>query len=579
MAAVGFSAPAFAQDQSTETVVVTGSRIPQQGLYAPSPVTAVGQQEMKFEGTTGVETLLNNLPAVFANQTAGVSNGATGEATVDLRGLGSVRTLVLVNGSRLMPGDPAVPVPDLDQIPAALVDHVEVLTGGASAVYGSDAMAGVVNFIMRKDFEGIEVDGQYGIAQADNTNASYRHIVSSAGDQLAEENVWDGANETGTLVMGTNTANGKGNVTAYIGYNNTEAVLAGARDFSACTFGASGVTHACGGSSTDNKILSLDTKQTYFEEGTGAPGSGTYIPYTGAGSQLFNFGATNYLQRPDTRYTGGFFAHYEVNKELDVYTSFMFTDDSTTSQIAARGLFSGVGAISGLYFQINCSNPLMTAQEAALLCPGGGAGNKTPGQASVEIGRRAIEGGPDLQELRHTSYRLQVGARGDLGDGWTYDVYGQYGTSLFTRTALGFFSTAASAKALQVTGTAANPVCISGPPCVPLDIFNGFGSITPAMLNYVKVPALQNGYTEEQIVSGSLTGDLGEYGIQSPWAKSPVAVSIGSEYRAEYLALQPDEEYLSGDLERRRRRHPANAAVRLQRGGRFHRTESAAGPG
>jgi iron complex outermembrane recepter protein len=583
-AAVGFSAQALAQEQSTEVVVVTGSRIPQQGIYAPSPVTAVGQQELKFEGTVGVETLLNNLPSVFANQTAGVSNGATGEATVDLRGLGSVRTLVLVNGTRLMPGDPAVPVPDLNQIPAALVDHVEVLTGGASAVYGSDAMAGVVNFIMRKDFEGIELDAQYGVSEADNTNASYRNIVSSAGDPLAKEGIWDGASDTGTLIVGANTGNGRGNVTAYIGYENTEAVLAGARDFSACTFEAAGATHTCGGSSTDDRLVSLDNtgaKQpaSFFEEGTGAVGSGTFVPYVGSTAQLYNFGATNYLQRPDTRYTGGFFAHYQVNKELEVYSSFMFTDDYTVSQIAARGLFGGVGAISGLSFAVNCSNPLMTPQEATELCglivptapysatqtlfqkfgaagPFGngydtgnnGLGNKFPGQADVEIGRRAVEGGPDLQELGHTSYRLQVGARGDLGDGWTYDVYAQYGESIFARTALGFFSTKNSANALQATGTAANPVCISGSPCVPLDVFNGMGSITPAMLNYVKVPALQNGYTEEQIVSGSITGDLGEYGIQSPWAKAPVAVSLGSEYRAEYLELQPDEEYLSGDL-------------------------------
>src|SRR3984957_5417313 len=145
------SSSAFAQEQTTETVVVTGSRIPQQGLYAPSRVTSVGQQEIKLEGTTGVETLLNNLPSVMSDMTSGASNGASGAANVNLRGLGSVRTLVLINGTRLMPGDPQNiggednGAPDLNQVPAALVDHVEVLTGGASAVYGSDALAGVVN--------------------------------------------------------------------------------------------------------------------------------------------------------------------------------------------------------------------------------------------------------------------------------------------------------------------------------------------------------------------------------------------------------------------------------------------------
>jgi hypothetical protein len=189
---------------------------------------------MKLEGTTSVETLLNNLPSVFADQTSTMSNGATGTATVDLRGLGAQRTLVLVDGTRLMPGDPIVPEPDLNDIPAALVDHVEVLTGGASAVYGSDAEAGVVNFIMRKDFEGIEFDGQYGIDEADNTNSAERAIITphigGLGFNYAPEGIMDGQSDTGTIIMGTNTANGKGNVTAYIGYKNSEPVLEAARD-------------------------------------------------------------------------------------------------------------------------------------------------------------------------------------------------------------------------------------------------------------------------------------------------------------------------------------------------------------
>jgi len=625
VAAASLSVPAFAQDQSTETVVVTGSRIPQQGLYAPSPVTAVGQQEMKFEGTTGVETLLNNLPSVFADQTAGVSNAATGTATVDLRGLNAVRTLVLVNNTRLMPGDPRAPAADLNTIPAALVDHVEVLTGGASAVYGSDALAGVVNFVMRKDFEGIEFDGQYTIANADNTNGYYRGLVSAAGFQEPKEGIWDGANTNGSLIMGTNTANGKGNVTAYITYNNTEAVLAGARDFSACTIGGT-TSHACAGSSNYARYYSLDDSAAYyansfkvtphgggpkvtipsagggasaydfFNQGTGHPGSGSFVPYAPGGvapnDHKFNYGALNYLQRPDTRYSGGFFSHYEVNKELDVYASFMFTDDHTLAQIAPSGLFLGTGAISGAYVQINCNNPLLSASEAQALCgynavggiynedtaagiksgnapvygppaalgcvPVGSTGNcnLTPGQALLEIGRRDIEGGNRVDDLRHTSYRAQVGARGDLGDGWTYDVYAQYGYTVLTENYQNEFSVQRVQNALEVDPSTGK--CYSAEPnaqgivtdskCVPLDIFNGIGSITPAMLKYVGASGFQEGYTEEQIISGNLTGDLGEYGIQSPFAKSPVAVSFGSEYRAEYLQDLADYEFTSGDL-------------------------------
>ena len=167
-----------AMAQEVETVVVTGSRIPQVGVYSSSPVTAVTNQEIKYEGTTNVETLLNNLPSAFADFGSYESNGSPGTATVNLRNLGSARTLVLIDGKRLMPGDPSLPSPDLNQVPAALVDHVEVVTGGASAVYGSDAIAGVVNFVMRKDFEGVEFDGQWTGYQHTNDNAFARGFVA-----------------------------------------------------------------------------------------------------------------------------------------------------------------------------------------------------------------------------------------------------------------------------------------------------------------------------------------------------------------------------------------------------------------
>jgi len=573
-AAITVSAPASAQDQgngNVETVVVTGSRIPQVGLYSAQPVTAVGQQELKFEGTTDVTTLINNLPAAFSDQNEGMSNGSSGTANVDLRGLGSKRTLVLVNGSRLMPADPQDPVADLNNIPASLVDHVEVLTGGGSAVYGSDALGGVVNFIMRKDFEGVEVDGEYEVSNNANDNSTFRGLEQSVGDQTAKEGIWNGASTDATLLLGTNTANDKGNVTAYLEYRNIQPVLEGTRDFSGCTLNPG---PACGGSVNYKLFTSLDNEvvggfsSTYFETGNGTRGNGQFVPFTSAASQHFNYGALNYLQRPDTRYTGGFFAHYEENKQLDIYSSFMFADDHSVGQIAPSGLFYGSGVeapdgISGAV-EANCGNPLMTPQENKILCgllPGdtltttngftyyGGQANIVPGQASMFVGRRDVEGPPRFDDFRHTSYRMQIGARGDLGDGWSYDVYAQYGLTLTDQIQGGYFSEAKVQNALQVVPGTGTPACISGGGCVPLDIFNGIGAFSQAAIASVVENALQTGETDEQVVSGALTGNLGEWGIQSPWSKDPVGISVGAEYRSESLVLNIDQIETSGDLE------------------------------
>lgn len=586
--------PALAQQQGgqVETVVVTGSRIPQQGLYSSSPVTAVGQQEMKFEGTTDVTTLVNNLPAAFVDQNSGVSNGSSGTSNVDLRGLGSKRTLVLVNGTRLMPGDISDPVPDLNDIPAALVDHVEVLTGGASAVYGSDALAGVVNFIMRKDFEGIELDGTYSVTQNDNGTTPWVDAVQTRVNQGAygfsqsKQGIWNGQTVDSTFVMGVNTANDKGNVTAYLGYRSVAAVLEQSRDFSECTLQSTGNSFGCAGSSNFNRFFSYDnlygdifglssTTYDYFEcsnsKGTcGQFGGnkGDFVPYVGHGDQKFNYGALNYLQRPDTRYTGGFFAHYQENKSLDIYSSFMFADDHTVAQIAPSGLFLGGGhGLSGTVY-VNCGNPLMTPNENFDLCgqlPGDtfngtywdGAGNNLctacrAGEATLLIGRRNIEGGNRQDDLRHTAYRMNIGARGDLWDGWSYDVYAQYGETIYSENYLKEFSVTRVQNALQVdpaTGKCLTTEQPGGDPrCIPLDIFTGLGSITGPMENYVGADGLKEGFTEEEVVSGNLTGDLGKWGGQSPWAKNPIAINIGSEYRQERLKLVTDQEFTTNDL-------------------------------
>ncbi len=248
VATAATSLPALAQDQQEAaagpselgTVVVTGSRIPQPNLTSISPVTAVGNEEIKLQGVTRVEDLINNLPQAAADFGGNVSNGATGAATVNLRGLGSQRTLVLINNRRLMPGDPTqngAASPDLNQIPGALIERVEVLTGGASAVYGADAVAGVVNFIMNDHFEGVRFDGQYSLYSHSNGNGAAQAALDARGFPSPDSSVTDGYTTDFNFIMGMNTGDGRGNATVYAGYRKLHALLQSERDFSACTHG------------------------------------------------------------------------------------------------------------------------------------------------------------------------------------------------------------------------------------------------------------------------------------------------------------------------------------------------------
>src|SRR4051794_28494019 len=160
---VAAMAPGFAlaeeAPQGPEEIVITGSRIEQPNVITSSPVTQVNQQELQFTGSTRVEDIVKNIPSAYSSQNSGTSNGSTGTATIDLRGLDTgdaVRTLVLINGRRMPAGSPIAGGvgPDINEVPGSLIDHVDVLTGGASSTYGSDAVAGVVNFVMMDDFQG-----------------------------------------------------------------------------------------------------------------------------------------------------------------------------------------------------------------------------------------------------------------------------------------------------------------------------------------------------------------------------------------------------------------------------------------
>src|ERR1700689_4867134 len=217
------TAPATAAntDTSLQEVVVTGSRISVPNQVSISPVTFVSALDVQETGVTRVEDLLNSLPQVFASQGGNISNGSTGAATVDLRGLNDKRTLVLVNGFRLGPGDPADSASDINMIPTEMIDSIEVLTGGASSVYGADAVAGVVNFKLNDHFEGVKLVADAGIYQNHTDDPEgVKEAITASGFTQAPNSVWTGAQRSLALIMGVNTPDGNGNATFYATYRN-----------------------------------------------------------------------------------------------------------------------------------------------------------------------------------------------------------------------------------------------------------------------------------------------------------------------------------------------------------------------
>lgn len=566
------AAPAAPSSEVGE-IVVTGSRIPQPNLTSASPVTVVTSQELKLEGTTRVEDLINQLPQVVADQGGNLSNGASGTATINLRGLGPQRNLVLIDGTRLGPSDPGTPVADINFIPAGLIDRVDVLTGGASAVYGADAVAGVINFIMKKDFTGLEINVNGGAYEHHNGDAKSQAANVTAGYTLPDSTVFDGRTVDISLIFGANLPDGRGNVEGYLGYRHIDAVPESQRDYSNCSVSVSGKNFTCGGSFTGRAGTLLQYGPSFSNVNGGFPYNvqlfgpgGSITPFYTNGNptapgQYYNYAPLNYYQRTDDRYTGGFFAHYDITPHMTAYAKFMFMDDHTFAQIAESGDFGETDAIP-------CNDPLLSPAEVNAICVQPGystAANPTVGTATDDlILRRNVEGGPRISDIRHTDFRPTIGFKGDLGANWHFDVYAQYYVTQLDDIEENYLSNAKLANALDVipnpavggvAGVAVGaPICAgvlngTAPGCVPYNIFNYYpGGITPAALKYLEVPGEEQGLTREQIVSGAITGDLGAYGIKSPLAKEGVGVSFGAEYRSEYLSTEPDEELQEGDL-------------------------------
>jgi iron complex outermembrane receptor protein len=539
-----YAAAAEANGEVSE-IVVTGTRIPSPNLTSIAPVTTVGNADIKAQGVTRIEDITNSLPQVFAGQGSSITNGSNGTATVDLRGLGPSRTLVLVDGRRLGPGGGTASASDLNMVPSALVERVDVLTGGASATYGADAVSGVVNFIMLKNFEGVRLDAQYSGYQHTNDNGRAQQTLAAGGvgavlpSQFTNppKNIWEGEGSEATLVLGVNAPDGKGNITAYATYRQNNPILEADRDFSKCTIVASATAPSgstCSGSGTafPARLGSFFVDPTTFN---------TIRPRVG--TDVFNFGPANFFVRPDERYSLGAFAHYEIAPWATAYMDTMFMDDNSTAQIAAGGIFAAT-------FSFNCANPFLTAQEKGLLVPtaatGGGTCASNPaGTFTGTIARRLLdqEQTGRLTQYRHNDYRIVLGLRGDLGKNWNYDGYLQYGSVQVNNRQSGNFDTTRINQSLNAIAGPNGPICNpAGNPdtgCVPMNIFSS-QFISPEAIKFLSINSFSNSNTTERVASLAFTGKLGDYGIKSPMASEGVGVAFGAEYRREHLDTVAD---------------------------------------
>ena len=582
-AAIPFSA--LAQDD-VEEVVVTGTRIADPNVTSSSQITSIDGEELLVRGITRVEDYLNDLPQISPGQSITNSNGASGTATANLRNLGCSRTLVLMNGRRMVSGTTGGGnCADLNTVPTLLLDKVEVLTGGASSVYGSDAVAGVVNFILDDEFVGMKSSFYHGFYQHKNDNSSLRDLVASYDYALAPKDVTTGDTEKVSVAFGGEIDGGKGHITAFMEHTDTKPILQGEYDISACALrsGFSG----CGGSSTippgrwadfggytaggfvnvDPTITGVDFKVLGNE----------FVPRAG---QAYNYNPTNFFQRPDDRFNSGFFGKYEVSDNAEVYVDMTYMKSESNAQIAYSGTFGNITALP-------CYNAFLSEQQYNAACGDwtGMGGDHAPDFASgaaalaylanldLAVGdgsilgykaplyslKRNVEGNPRQSIFAYKSFTQTIGVRGDINDNWSYDAYYQTSNVVYNNEYRNDLSVTAINRAVDVVSVNGVPTCVSAlngtdSTCVPYNLFQGGlpgdqgiqGVIDGGqeLQSYIANSTYINGDGEQTTFTAYVTGDTG-YSI--PGAPGNVSVVAGFESRELSSDFRPDLPSRTGD--------------------------------
>lgn len=496
---------------------MTGSRISRPDLVGSSPIAVISGEALKVNNAVTAEQILQINPQFQPGGTSASNNPGDGAATVDLRGLGSNRTLVLIDGKRAPVYDTTGAV-DINTIPTALIKRVDILTGGASAVYGSDAVSGVVNFILDDRFAGLRAD------------------VSSQISQYGDGAQYD-ASLTGGIKLGE-----RGNIVVSGGYSDRKTVKFGDRTLTTHTVDSNDACLADPKTCRTESGGSSNTVPTAFD----VPGAGRLqIRDDGSLSSqvaLYGFNAVNYAQIPLRRYNAMALGRYEIVDNIEVYGRANYENVKSVTNLAPT-------ATAGFTFDITPDNPFLTPAERTAFFDTAANPDlviNDDGSSTLGIRRRIVETGGRTELHDTKSYQFLGGVRGSLTNDFTFDIFAQYGHVRRHEVLESDLSYNALTQALDVVGTANAPRCRdTSNGCVPLNLFVTT-PLSPTSLGFVLRNALQNTTTSQFVAGGSVAGDLKF--LKSPFADGAAAIAAGVEYRREKGATAVSDDYASGDL-------------------------------
>lgn len=514
-------------------IVVTGSRIARDGTDAPTPVTVLGSDYLGQRGQTNIADALNELPSFRPAQTpAGSSNRSqiAGSNFIDLRGLGSSRTLTLIDGKRFVPSAGTGQV-DLNNIPTIMIDRTEVVTGGASASYGSDAVAGVVNMVLKKDFEGIQGDFQYGQSEEDD-NREYRASLiagtslldnrlhlSLAGEYVNNRGVGDqytrswGRKQPG-LVVNPGTDNGY--PTRVITYDVHDSRMT---DGGLIT---SGLTWGMVNGTDDSRLVQFGADGTPQPFQTGEL-AGSQLMIGGDGASYFYRGF-NLLPKIERKIVYGRVG-YDATDTLRLFADVSYSDSQVNGQSANNFSYGGL--------TITAENPYLPESVRTAMVDNG--------LETVQMGRWSGDMGQVKTDLSTKTARIVTGIEGEFGDTWTYDAYYEYGQTKYRSQLIGVLQPALFAESLDAVNDPASGdivcrVALTDPSsaCQPFNPF-GVSNFDAGSTDYFAGTAWARQKTQQHVVAANMQGSL----FEMPYGDFKVA--FGAEYRKEKADATSDE--------------------------------------